>query len=245
MRGKEDRQSAGASSLLAQLPDELADTILSRTRTHSFRRGATIFLQGEPAKHIYIVLDGWVKLARVSRNGTEAVIAVSQRGQSFGESACCSDVYPMAAEAVSDCRLASLRASLVLDLMDGHPEVRRAILWSVSDQFHRLVAQVEQLKVHTGSQRLAAFLLDLCPVKEGGCMVDLPYNKVLIAGRLGLKPESLSRAFSRLKEAGVNVKRDRAAIADVSRLRDYLEEGAHRALAPGVGNLAACPKRVL
>ena len=49
----------------------------------------------------------------------------------------------------------------------------------------------------------------------------LPYDKVLIAGRLGMKPESLSRAFIRLKKVGVTVSQNNAAIADVARLREF------------------------
>ena len=54
--------------------------------------------------------------------------------------------------------------------------------------------------------------------------MTLPYDKTLIAGRLGMKPESLSRAFARLRELGVRVKQHHAAIADVGRLREYVEE---------------------
>jgi CRP-like cAMP-binding protein len=63
--------------------------------------------------------------------------------------------------------------------------------------------------------------------------VVLPYDKVLIAGRLGMKPESLSRAFARLKDQGVVIRQNLAAIADVGALRDYVEEDPARAWAKG------------
>jgi CRP-like cAMP-binding protein len=85
-----------------------------------------------------------------------------------------------------------------------------------------LVTQVEQLTAQTGAQRVAEFLLDLAPVSEGDCAVILPYDKVLIAGRLGMKPESLSRAFARLKEKGVRISQNHAAIEDVARLQAYV-----------------------
>jgi hypothetical protein len=53
--------------------------------------------------------------------------------------------------------------------------------------------------------------------------VTLPYDKVLIAGRLGMKPESLSRAFARLKTVGVKVKKNHAEIEDIEVLRHYAE----------------------
>jgi CRP-like cAMP-binding protein len=108
--------------------------------------------------------------------------------------------------------------------MKSRPELATAIVASTFRHLHSLIAQVEQLKAHTGAQRVAEFLLELCPVDEGACAVTLPYDKVLIAGRLGMKPESLSRAFARLRGTGVMVRQNHAAIADVEKLREYVEE---------------------
>jgi CRP-like cAMP-binding protein len=220
-----DQAIAKQSILFSSLPDDLADTLLERAATQSFDRGATIFLQGEPASSIYIVLEGWVKLFRISPSGAEAVVGVFTRGRSFGEAAAFrEDVYPVAAEAVTDCRLLQVRAATILETMKSRPELCTAILASTFRHLHSLIAQVEQLKAHTGAQRVAEFLLELCPVGEGACAVTLPYDKILIAGRLGMKPESLSRAFARLRANGVRVKQNHAAIADVAKLREYVEE---------------------
>jgi len=225
MLGAVDRAVAMQSILFSSLPGDLADMLLERAATSSFNRGTTIFLQGDPAASVYIVLDGWVKLFRISPNGAEAVVGVFTRGRSFGEAAAFqSDSYPVSAEAVTDCRLLQVRAALVLEVMKSRPELCTAIVASTFKHLHSLVTQVEQLKAQTGAQRVAEFLLELCPVEDGACAVTLPYDKVLIAGRLGMKPESLSRAFARLRETGVVVTQNLAAIADVASLRDYVEE---------------------
>jgi hypothetical protein len=49
--------------------------------------------------------------------------------------------------------------------------------------------------------------------------VALPYDKILIAGRLGLTPESLSRAFARLRTIGVVVDASHVMVRDVAKLR--------------------------
>lgn len=89
---------------------------------------------------------------------------------------------------------------------------------------HNLVSQIEALKARTGAQRVAEFLCELAECQTGACEVVLPYDKILIAGRLGMKPESLSRAFARLKDEGVVVKQNRAKIDDIDHLRVYCEE---------------------
>jgi hypothetical protein len=69
---------------------------------------------------------------------------------------------------------------------------------------------------------VAEFLLDLCIIDTGSCTLKLPYDKTLIAGRLGMMPQSLSRSFNRLRGIGVTIAHDQAAIADVERLRAYV-----------------------
>ena len=104
------------------------------------------------------------------------------------------------------------------------PEIARAMLSATFLHLRQLVEQIEQLKAQTGAQRVAQFLLQLCDVDTGGCTVTLPYDKPLIAGRLGIKPESLSRAFTRLRDTGVQIDHNHALIADVARLRDFVEQ---------------------
>lgn len=216
---------ARKSPLLRTIPPQIVDTLLATAKVQEFSRGATIFLQGERAKAVYVVVEGWVKLYRISPNGSEAVVSVFTKGASFGEGvAFRNDNYPVTAEAATDCRLISIPVDTILNLIRTSPEIAIAILSSAFMHLHSLVAQVEQLKARTGAQRLAEFLLDLAPCKEGACEVTLPYDKALIAGRLGLKPESLSRAFAKLREHGVTVKLNRAIIDDVEALNELANQ---------------------
>ena len=70
---------------------------------------------------------------------------------------------------------------------------------------------------------VAEFLSSLCKEHAGVSRISLPYDKALIAGRLGMQPESLSRAFARLKQIGVHVDQNTAMIDDLGRLRGYAE----------------------
>lgn len=213
------------SLLLSGAPAPVVEAVLAAARVRNFDRGATVFLQGERASAIYIVAEGWIKLYRIAPNGAEAVVGVFTKGRSFGEAvAFRHDVYPVAAEAVTDCSLIRIEADSFLRLMRENPEIAISILSATFVHLHGLVSQVEQLKAQTGAQRVAEFLLELAPCTEGACTVTLPYDKVLIAGRLGMKPESLSRAFAKLRDNGVMVRQNHAAIADVAALRDYAEE---------------------
>ncbi len=221
----QDREIARASLLFKNMPERAADLLLSGSNVREYSRGETLFLQGEKATIVHIVLDGWVKLYRIAPNGNEAVVSVFARSQSFGEAvAFRNEEYPVSAEAATDCRLLQFPAQSFIDLMKHEPELCVSLLSAIFKHLHELVGQVEHLKAQTGAQRAAEFLLDLCSCDEGACVVTLPYDKVLIAGRLGMKPESLSRAFSKLRGAGVRIKKNHASIDDVERLRVYAEK---------------------
>lgn len=221
----EDIETASTSPLMQGLSPEAQKVFLKRGQVREFDRGATIFLQGERATAIYIMLDGWVKLYRIARNGSEAVVGVFTKGRSFGEAvAFRHDTYPVSSEAVTNCRLLRIEADHFLHLIRTDPDMAVSILSATYAHLHSLVAQVEALKARTGAQRVAEFLLELARCSDGSCEVTLPYDKVLIAGRLGMKPESLSRAFGALKAHGVKIKQNKAEINDVAKLRAYAEE---------------------
>ena len=221
----EYKMLAFGSPLLAGMPPDDAQDILSHSAISTFDRGQTIFLQGETAKAVFIVMSGWVKLYRITPNGSEAIVGVFTKGRSFGEAvAFRGDTYPVSAEAVTQCTLLRIEASDYLRKIRETPEAAIALLSATFAHLHNLVEQVEALKSRTGAQRVAEFLCELSDCEDGACEVVLPYDKVLIAGRLGMKPESLSRAFAKLKKEGVVIHQNKARIGDIRHLREYSED---------------------
>ncbi|WP_243613354.1 Crp/Fnr family transcriptional regulator [Shimia aestuarii] len=220
------QQIAKNSLLLKSIPEALQEKILAKATPVEMKRGATIFLQGEVSKAIYIVLDGWVKLYRITPNGAEAVVGTFTKGNSFGEAvAFRKDTYPVSAETATDCTVLRVDAANMLATISEDPTVAIAILSATFAHLHSLVSQIEALQARTGAQRVAEFLVELCGEDQMGRQsVVLPYDKVLIAGRLGMKPESLSRAFGKLKTCGVRIKQNLADIEDMQALRDFIEE---------------------
>jgi CRP-like cAMP-binding protein len=208
--------------------------------TLTLREHQAVFRQDEPANAFFIVIDGWVKLYRMTIAGDEAVIQVFARGDSFAEAAALTgDPYLATAEAVSNVRIVRIPADHVVKSIREMPEIALAMIASTSHHMHHLAQQVEQLKAQTGVQRLAEFLVALCPLDGDKCTIALPYDKTLIAGRLGLKPESLSRAFAKLKSVGVDVRASHVVVRDPHKLQQLAtdDRGSMR-LALGGGKAA-------
>lgn len=225
-----DIETATHSSMLATTPAPLRAKLLENAQVQTFETGQTVFLQDDPAVAVFIVLDGWVKLYRIAPSGAEAVVSIMTRGRSFGEAvALRGKPYPVSAEAITPTRLLRIDASRLLRLLQSDPAMATSMLAATYVHLQQLVDQVEQLKARTGVQRVADFLIRLAPCETGSCAVILPYNKALIAGRLGMKPESLSRAFARLRAHGVRVEATTAHIDDMDKLHDLVAEDPAKA----------------
>lgn len=213
-----------SASLFEQLSPSVKECLLSKARTVSFERGSTICLQGEPASALKIVQSGWVKLYRVLPNGSETILSTLTLGQSFDEAAALQRTTSLSsAEAVSDCTVVYFDLTSICSCDNAFREISTAIMAAASHQVDVLMGEVEKMKTKTGTQRLTEYLIDLSEAKRDPYEINLPFEKVLLAGKLGMKPESLSRAFARLKSLGVKTEHKQVWINDVATLRAYSE----------------------
>lgn len=205
--------------LFRGLSDAEYRQVTAGVREVSLERGERVFARGDPAHLFYVVLEGWAKVFRTTVAGEEAVIGIFTRGQSFAEiAALARDVYPADGEAVTEVRLAAIPIDRIVSGIVRDPHLALTMLASVCRHMHALVDEIEQVKGLSGIQRVAEFLVKQSPVQRGACTVRLPYEKTLIASKLGMKAESLSRVFQRLRGHGVVIRRDMAVIDDVEEL---------------------------
>jgi len=125
--------------------------------------------------------------------------------------------------AETDCSVMLIRAEVPRALMYDRSDVLDSVMALVDGNMRPMVVQIEQLKTRSAAQRLAQFVVELCPVDRGPCRVRLPFEKAVIAGQLGMKPESLSRAFVRLALLGLRVDGSMTTVPDVDPMRPYAQ----------------------
>jgi CRP-like cAMP-binding protein len=160
------------------------------------------------------------KLYRATEDGTDTVVAVNGAGQSFGEAAALLGIPAHAgAEAASDARVLTLDAERLRARLAADPDLAFPMLASASMHLRVMVEELEQLKSLPATRRIAGFLADLAGPARGAVEVEFPYEKTLIAGRLGMTPESFSRGLAKLREIGVTVDREKVSIARIETLR--------------------------
>ncbi|HXX07191.1 MAG TPA: Crp/Fnr family transcriptional regulator [Pseudolabrys sp.] len=215
-----DLQVIGRVAVFRGLKPETIQHIVAPATAVTLRPHQCMMRQGDPATAFFIVIDGWVKLYRTTPSGDEAVIETMTKGDSFAEAvAFTGNRYIANGEAVTTTRVGRIPADHLVKCIQENPFIASSMIASISTHMHFLVQQVEHLKVQSGVQRVAEYLASLALANQGKRAIALPYDKVLIAAQLGLTPESLSRAFARLKMAGVAIDAAQVVVKDIAKLR--------------------------
>lgn len=224
----EDMLRLRALPLFGGLPEEMIQRLLSNAVVRTYPRGTVLFVQGDPATHFYVIFSGWVKLYRLNEQGDEAIVEIFGLGESFAEGAMHgAGKYPVCGETVSECRLLEVPTDLFRNMIRSAPDLAINMLGSMAIRLKSFVRRTEQSHTMSAAQRVANFLLKFCPANQSSATIHLPYDKMLIAGRLGMKPETFSRAMAKLREVGARTEGHDVHITDVDALRRF-EQGAER-----------------
>ncbi|GBD42672.1 Cyclic AMP receptor protein [bacterium HR40] len=209
-------------ALFHGLSERQLERLCAHAGVRRWPRGSLLFVQGDPADRMFVVLEGWVRLARTTQEGQEVTIHIFGPGESIAEAAVFQmGHYPVTATAVEDARLLVVPAESLLGRLREDPDLCFNLVASLARRLHGFVQQIEQLSTRSTSERLALFLCRLCGVRAGSCTIRLPLDKTLIAARLGMQPETLSRSLAKLREVGVETRGAVVMVHDVAALRRY------------------------
>jgi len=196
-------------------------------RLERARKGDSILQRGKPLRGIMAVADGLVKVALRRADGVERVLRFVGPGETFGEAAVLLS-RPSAVDAVAlaDTAYLVLPAGAVRALVARHGGFARRLATLLAERMLSLMTEVEASELRPAGERLAAYLLSLARPRDGDgtWTVLLPATKTLVASRLGMKKETLSRLLHGLATRHlIEVSRreiailDRGALAELAR----------------------------
>lgn len=196
---------------------------LKSSRVQEYKKHDTIFQQGDKAIQFFAVLDGWVKLCRPTPEGDEAVITILQKGDVFGEAAIFNSAdYRFNAVAAENTKLITISGATLRERAQHNHEIIARVMAAMSREMQNLQMENEHMALMSAPQRVGCLLLQMSvdvPGQSG--TFTFPYDKSLAASRLGMKPETFSRALAQLKPLGVTVKGSDIHIESFSGLINY------------------------
>jgi CRP/FNR family transcriptional regulator len=194
------------------------------SRTVTVGRGEDLFLEGEPCRGMFLLLEGVVKIYRAAASGREQILAIESPGKVVAELPLLDGgAYPASCAALEDSRLLLVPRPAFEDLLQSRPQVALTMLRVVGQRLRHLVLLVEELSLLGVPQRLGKYLLALA--ERRGPRFRLTLSNQEIANRLGTVREIVSRNLHRLEQQGViRIDGRRIEILDEETLREIVEE---------------------
>ena len=212
--------------LFAGLDDDTFDRLAADTRVKVLEQGEILFHRGDPADSFYYVDTGLVELSLISATGDKKTLEVVEPGRTFGEAVTfMREVkFPVTAEALQDSQLCEIPNRAYLDMLRTNRDACMRLLADLSRHLHARVREIENLSIQNARHRLSSYLMDHIVDKRDGdqatARLELPRH--VIASRLSIKPETLSRLLRSLVDDGIVSIEDRVVfIHSLDRLRPY------------------------
>lgn len=211
--------------LFAGLEQDDFDRLAHDVTSKQLENGEVLFHRGDPAGCFYFVDTGLIELNLVSATGEKKVLEVVGSGRTFAEAVTFMQEqrYPVTAEALADCNLCQIPNKAYIELIYGNSDACMRLLSDVCRHLHSRVREIENLTVQNARSRLASYLLDhVVESNEDEATVRLELPRHVIASRLSIKPETLSRLLRTMVDQGVLTIEDRVIfVHSLSRLRPY------------------------
>ena len=216
-----------AIPLFNGLPDDQLGAIRQIAVEKHYNKGQTIFSEGDETTGLFVVVDGRVKIYKVSSEGKEQILHIFEAGQSFGEvTVFAGQQLPANAQTLAKSRLLLFPRSAIVDLVTANPSLALNLLAIMSKKLRQFAVQIENLSLKEIPARLASYLIYLAEKQGSADAITLNVSKGQLASLLGTIPETLSRIFAKLSGQNlIRVEGPRISLLDRQGLEDLAEHG--------------------
>ena len=192
---------------LARRPEDAVHELARRAAVVDVRRGTQLAAEGDPAERFGVVVAGKARVFSLSPDGRRVSLETIGVGEPLGALAALSGGrYPYNIDAATPTSVAWLPQQALLDLLADEPDVARDLITDLAGRVVHFTSMVQTLTLDVPS-RLARYLfqraLQTGQTTPSGLQVDLGMRKGELAEALGTVPETLSRAFARLRADGI------------------------------------------
>lgn len=206
--------------LFRNMRDKNYELLMQRASIQTFPALVDLIKEGAPSEFLHVVLSGSVSL-HSTWNERETSMATVRPVSTFILAATIKDApNVMSAETLEPSRIALLPNPDVRAIFEMDSGFAVAVVNELAENYRLLVKTTKDLKLRMSLERLANYLLRQHNQEGGAQEFELSMKKHRLASFLGMKPESLSRAFRKLKDHGVSTTGEFVTILDRQALED-------------------------
>ena len=205
-------------SILEKLTDSARQEIALNVHRRSFRAGEVIVLAGDLCRAVYLVVEGSVRVQRLSPEGREYVLHALGPGQCFNLVSALDGGRNLATvSALTDTVTFVVPIDVFHQMARDHPEVAHALLKHLAGRVRLLSDAVEDLALHTVRTRLARCLLS---DKNGDPLPAQHWTQGELAAHIGTVRDVVGRTLRTFSREGlIQRERGRVVITDLAGLR--------------------------
>ena len=216
--------------LFEHLPDAELVELERRARLRKIPRNGTIYFPRDDADAIYVVLEGRVRLVSITRDGKQAILALFEPGDLFGELALAgADRRDDYAEAVVSSQVLCVPRDAVEAVMERNPNLTLAVTKLIGWRRRRLERRLRSLLFASNRERLTSLLWDLLEQYgsrvSDGVLLDIRLSHQDLANLIGVTRESVTLALGELQSEGVvSLGRQRIVVRNLDGLARLVDE---------------------
>src|SRR3989440_5993040 len=193
-----------AQGFWALLSDDEQTALSGLGRTAVYPPGAVMCVEGDPATHVFVLVDGWVKIVGVTSDGHELTLALRGRGDTVGEVAGETTGYRSATvQAVGTVRALIVPYERFSSFLDSHDGADRAYRRMVTRRWNDAESMLRARSVTSGAQRLAGLLLELADWRGSGIQTAMTLTQEELASLTGASRATVTRALSNWRQRGI------------------------------------------
>jgi CRP/FNR family transcriptional regulator len=180
-------------------------TLFSRQAVEKFEGGTAVFWEGDPASHVFEVVEGVLRVFKIISEGRRVITGFIYPGDLLGVSL--KDHYLYTAEAVTTTKLRRFGRTRFQDEINHSPELRPQLFARLCDEMAAAQDQMVLLARKSAEERVASFLLiiarRLSGNRQAAPVIEIPMTRLDMADYLGLTIETVSRTMTKLIASGV------------------------------------------
>ena len=211
--------------LFSGLDEDVFATLATNITVEAYDKGEVLFHRGDPAQDFFFIEVGHVELSLISPDGQKKIVEVIGHDRTFAEAMVFmhSRKFPVTAEALTDTVVYRIPNDSYRTLLDNNSDACMRLLSDVCRHLHQRVQEIEQLTIQNARSRLSSYLIDhATEVDDDEATIRLDLPKHVIASRLSITPETLSRLLRVMSKEGILTVDDRLIfVHSLARLRPY------------------------